>query len=161
MSEYVREKIFNGDLPVYSYMYTLRQFRRMNLANQEETDEFVRIISRNKLSIRDIEILAHGYFKGSTDFRNQIKTGNIVWALKQLKELDQNQKNLNEAERRMLCELEIVQKYMQKVVYRCKDNKLKGSDFFAQANLISGGILSKLNNFSSNLKEFYDRSTKA
>jgi ParB/RepB/Spo0J family partition protein len=161
MSEYVRERIFNGSLPVYSYMYTLRQFRRMNLATQEEIDEFVKVISKNKLSIRDIEILSHGYFKGSADFRNQIKTGHIVWALKQMRELEHEQVNLNEAERGMLRELEIVQKYMQKVIYRCKDSKLKGSSFFAQANLLSGGILSRLNIFSRSLKDFYDRSTNA
>jgi hypothetical protein len=30
MSEKVREKIFRGSFPVYPYMYTLRQFMRMN-----------------------------------------------------------------------------------------------------------------------------------
>jgi len=69
MSECVRNKIFSGTFPVYSYMYTLRQFIRINCARKEEIDEFVKLVSGKHLSIREIELLAHGYFKGSEEFR--------------------------------------------------------------------------------------------
>ena len=80
------EKILNGEFPVYSYMYTLRPFMRMNGIKKEEIDEFVVCVSGKNLSIRDIQMLAHGYFKGSADYREQIKSGNISWSLSWLKE---------------------------------------------------------------------------
>lgn len=30
MTDYVGKRVFNGDFPVYSFMYTLRKFIRMN-----------------------------------------------------------------------------------------------------------------------------------
>ena len=69
MSEFVRNKIFSGKFPVYSYMYTLRQFMRINCVTKKDVDEFVNLVSGKHLSLRDIELLAHGYFKGSEEFR--------------------------------------------------------------------------------------------
>ena len=77
MSFCVMNKIFNGKFPAYSYMYTLRKFIRMNCIKKEDIDEFVKSVSGKNLSIRDIEILAHGYFKGSDELCDQIKNGNI------------------------------------------------------------------------------------
>ena len=85
MSPLVMGKIFDGKFPVYAYMYTLRPFIRMNGVNKNEIDEFVGSVAGKKLSIRDIEILAHGYFKGSDELRKQIKNGDILWALSRLK----------------------------------------------------------------------------
>jgi hypothetical protein len=72
MSPLVTSKIFGGKFPVYAYMYTLRPFIRMNGINKKEIDEFVGSVAGKKLSIRDIELLAHGYFKGSDQLREQI-----------------------------------------------------------------------------------------
>ena len=81
MSECVMNKIFSGKFPVYSYMYTLRQFMRMNCITKGDVDEFVKSVAGKYLSLRDIELLAHGYFKGPEEFREQIKSGNIAWGL--------------------------------------------------------------------------------
>jgi len=78
MSEYVMEQIFNGDFPAYSFMYTLRQFIRMKSISKQDIDEFVKAVSGRGLSIRDIELLASGFFKGSKGFRQQIKKGDIM-----------------------------------------------------------------------------------
>jgi hypothetical protein len=165
MSEGVMEKLFKGEFPVYSYMYTLRQFIRMNSnsspSQNSEVDEFVNLTAGKNLSIRDIERLAHGYFNGPDHFREQIKRGHIVWALEQLHKMPQAGGNLSEPECGMLKCLEIVQKYMRKVIYQGKDERFKNNTFFAQANLLAGGILSKLPAFSKSLKEFYDRSGQA
>lgn len=37
MSQSVMNKIFNGQFPVYSFMYTLRQFMRINCVKKDET----------------------------------------------------------------------------------------------------------------------------
>lgn len=60
MSAFVIEKIFTGEFPAYSYMYTLRQFIRMTGVKKEEIDRFVDLVSGKGLSIRDIDILANG-----------------------------------------------------------------------------------------------------
>jgi hypothetical protein len=102
MSECVRNKIFSGRFPVYSYMYTLRQFMRINCATKKDVDEFVELAAGKHLSLRDIELLAHGYFKGSEEFRGQIKSGNIAWGLSRLKESSANTSACTEVEKRML-----------------------------------------------------------
>ncbi|MCK4270301.1 MAG: hypothetical protein KAW93_07460, partial [Methanogenium sp.] len=157
MSEAVKKWIFAGKFPVYSYMYTLRQFIRMNYAKKEEIDEFVNSVAGKKISIRNIERLAHGYFKGSDDFREQIRNGNISWVFERLKETNEGHGTCNESERAMLSALEILQKYMQKVMSRTNDKGFRNNTFYSQANLLAGGILSKISTFSKILRGFYDR----
>lgn len=160
MSECVREKVFSGTFPVYSYMYTLRQFIRMNGITKKDVDEFVSLAAGKHLSIRDIELLAHGYFKGSEEFREQIKSGNISWGLSRLKDASANANGCTELERVMLRDLEITQKYMQRVSCKIKDTRFKTSAFYAQANLLAGGIVRQMESFSQAIREFYDRSGK-
>ena len=75
MSPAVRERIFSGGFPVYPYMYTLRQFMRMNSVKKQEIEEFVVSVSGKKLSVREIEQLAQGYFRGPASFREAIQHG--------------------------------------------------------------------------------------
>jgi hypothetical protein len=142
-------------------MYTLRQFIRINRISKADIDEFVTAVSGKNLSIRDIETLAHGYFKGSEDFRKQIKNGNISWSLSRLKDRSANPTNCTPIERTMLKDLEIVQKYMQRVISRSSDTRYKSNSFFAQANLITAGILRQMEIFAKSIKEFHDKSGQA
>jgi hypothetical protein len=160
MSDYVLGEIFKGRFPVYAYMYTLRPFIRINGINRKEIDTFVSSVAGKNLSIRDIEILAHGYFKGPDEFREQIKSGNISWGLNRLKETSSDTTDCTEIERGMLRDLEVTLKYMQRVTYKSRDKRYKSNAFFAQANLLAGGILSKVDIFSKALKDFHDRSGK-
>jgi len=160
MSETVLNKIFSGGFPVYSYMYTLRRFIRINCAKKDEVDEFVKLVSGKHLSIREIELLAHGYFKGSEEFRRQIQSGNISWGLSWLKDSSTNPGACTELERGMLKDLEITQKYMQRVTYKSKDRRFKTSSFYSQANLLAGGIVREMESFSKAMVEFYDQTGK-
>jgi len=157
ISDYVQQRIFKGDFPVYSYMYTIRRFIRINAITKDEIDDFVKSVAGKGLSIRDIELLANGYFTGSRDFRQQIRNGNLTWGLGRLKESSSQKTDCSELERNMLKELELVQKYMQKVTCKTKDNRLSGNSFYAQANLICSGIIKQLEIFSKAMEEFYDR----
>ena len=161
MSPLVMGKIFDGKFPVYAYMYTLRPFIRMNTVNKKEIDEFVASVAGKKLSIRDIEILAHGYFKGGDALRRQIKDGDILWALSRLKQTSSNAGDCTELERQMLKDLEVTQKYMQRVTCKSQDKRFTTSGFLAQANLLSGGILRQLDPFAQAIRQFYDRSRQA
>jgi hypothetical protein len=161
MSECVMKKIFNGHFPVYAYMYTLRQFIRINRISKADIDEFVTAVSGKNLSIRDIETLAHGYFKGSEDFRKQIKNGNISWSLSRLKDRSVHPTDCTQIERTMLKDLQIVQKYMQRVICRSRDTRYKSNVFFAHSNLITGGILRQLEIFAKSVRQFHDKCGQA
>ena len=162
MSEYVRKQIFSGRFPVYSYMYTLRQFIRINKVAKKDVDEFVQAVAGKHLSIREIDLLAHGYFKGSVELRQQITTGKLTWALSRLKSSTAHgEHGCSEFERTMLGDLEITQKYMQRLINKAKDDRLKTNAFYSQANILSGGIVRHIEKFSQSMREFYDRSRQA
>lgn len=157
MSGVVTEKVFNGTFPVYSFMYTLRPFMRINSVKKDDVDDFVESVAGKNLSIRDIDLLANGYFKGSDDLREQIKNGNIAWGLERLKKWYQVDGKCTEIERGTLKVLEITLKYMQKLTLRCRDSRYKTGAFFAQANLLSGGIIRQIESFTRAIKDFHDR----
>jgi hypothetical protein len=161
MSECVRNHIFAGRFPVYSYMYTLRQFIRMNRVAKKDVDEFVQAVAGKHLSIRDIDLLAHMYFKGPAELCGQIKSGDFSWALSRLKNSEANSDGCTEFERMMLKDLEITQKYMQRLIHKSADDRLKTNAFYSQANILSGGIVRLMDKFSHSLRGFHDRSGHA
>ena len=158
MSDYVRDQIFKGRFPVYSYMYTLRQFMRINAVSTDEVEEFVRSVAGKNLSIRSIEALAYGYFKGSDALRAQIRSGHIPWALNSLKQTHLPLKGCSQVEAGMIRDLEIVSKYMQRVSMKVNNPQYKTKAFFAQANLLTGGILRQTDSFLNAIRVFHDRS---
>ena len=158
MSSAVMDRIFAGEFPPYCYLYTLRQFMRINRVAQEDIEEFVKAVSGKHLSTRDIDLLAYGYFKGSEDFRHQLRSGNISWSLSRLKQTSAQSSSCTEVEKRMLNDLEIVQKYMQRVIVASKDPRLKTNSFNSQANLLAGAIVRHMEKFSTAMKDFHDRS---
>jgi hypothetical protein len=157
MSGCVMDKIFSGRFPTYSYMYTLRRFMRINSVSKKDVDEFVSSVAGRNLSIRDIDMLANGYFKGSDEIRGQIKNGNIAWGLERLKASSAGATDCTQAEQKMLKDLEIAQKYMQRVSCKSRDIRLKAASFRAQANLLAGGILRQLHEFEKAVRQLHDR----
>jgi hypothetical protein len=151
------DKIFSGKFPAYAYMYTLRQFMRINAVSKKDVDTFVSSIAGRNLSLRDIDILANGYFKGSDEIRGQIQNGNISWGLEQLKASSAGATDCTQTEQNMLKDLSIAQKYMQRVACKSSDNRFKTASFKAQANLLSGGILRQLHVFEKAVRELHDR----
>lgn len=157
MSNCVMDKIFSGQFPAYAYMYTLRQFMRINRVSKKDVDEFVCAVAGRGLSLRDIDILANGYFKGSDAIRGQIQNGNISWGLEQLKSVSTVVTECTQPEQNMLKDLEVAQKYMQRVACKSSDNRFKSASFSAQANLLSGGILKQLHVFEKAVRQLHDR----
>jgi hypothetical protein len=161
MSEKVRERIFNGSFPVYPYMYTLRQFMRMNGVKKQDIEEFVVAVSGKRLSVREIEQLAHGYFRGPASFREAIQQGHVALPLQWMKQVPEDPDGCNEFERVLLKDLEIAQKYMQRIMGKSADRRLKTRAFHAQANLLTAGILSRARAFFETLRKLHDRSGQA
>ena len=161
MGEIVREKIFRGSFPVYPYMYTLRQFMRMNGVTKGEVETFVAAVSGKKLSVREIEQLAHCYFRGPESLREEIRKGNVALPLDRMRNVPQDAEGCSEFERIVLKDLELTQKYMQRVMGKSRDRRLKSRVFYAQANLLAAGILSRDRAFIETMRQLYDRSGKA
>ena len=139
-------------------MCTLRPFIRIHGIQPADVDEFVKSVSGKNLSIRSIELLAQGYFKGPDALRGQIKSGHITWALSRLKDSLSHSADCSQLENVMIRDLEIVSKYMQRVSAKARSLKFKTNAFFAQANVLSGGILRQTDSFLKAIRDLYDRS---
>jgi predicted transcriptional regulator len=161
MSAVVRQKIFSGQFPVYPYMYTLRQFMRMNGVKKQDIEDFVVALSGKKLSVREIEQLAHGYFRGPKSFRETIQNGHLALALNWLKQVSEDPDGSNEFERVLLKDLEITHKYMQRVMGKSEDRRLKTRAFLAQGHLLTAGLLSQSRAFFEVMRKLHDRCGQA
>ena len=161
MGPKIRERLFAGAFPVYAYMYTLRPFMRMNGGKKSEIEDFVEVLSGKNLSVREIEQLANGYFRGPESFRDEIRRGHIALPLKRMREVPEAAEGCNEFERTLLKDLEITQKYMQRVMGKSHDRRLESRAFHVQANLLTGGILSRESAFVEALKKLHDRTGQA
>jgi hypothetical protein len=161
MGQTIRERIFSGAFPVYSYMYTLRQFMRMNGVQRKEVEEFVAAVAGKRLSVREIEQLAHGYFRGPEWFQREVQGGNLALALERMKRVPEAPDGSNEFERVLLRDLEIVGKYMQRTAQKSQDPRIQTRAFCAQANLVLAGILSRLSAFAQAMRSLHDRTGQA
>jgi hypothetical protein len=161
MSPAIQEILFRGSFPVYSYMYTLRPFMRMNAVGKDQIERFVKAVAGRRLSVRDIELLAQAYFGGPASLQEAIAGGKLGWSLDQLKSVPEDREGCSEFERGLLRELQILRKSIERVMAKCGDERLASRAFYAQANLLSGGLLSILEPFCQRMKEFYDRSGQA
>lgn len=161
MSDTVKESLLNGTFPIRSYMYTLRHFTRVNSIPKKEIDRFVQIISGNNYSTRDIEILAHGYFRGGSTLKQQIENGNCNYTLRILKAKSIGVSNainkINKIEQDTLRDLELFGKYMNRITCELPRSDLKSKVFFMNACNLIQGILDRIHNFISLLEKFYDK----
>jgi len=161
MSPAIQQLLFRGSFPVYCYMYTLRPFRRMNGVSGERIERFMKAVAGPRRSVRDIELLAHGYFRGPSALREAIEAGKLSWSLDKMKSVPEDREGCNEFERGLLGDLQNLQRAMQRVMLKCQDERLQSRAFNAQANLLTGGLLSQFKPFWRRMREFYDRTGHA
>ena len=157
MTAEVQQILFRGAFPVYSYMYTLRPFMRMNSVGKQQIERFVKATAGHRLSVREIDMLAQGYFRGPDSLQQAIDQGKWSWSLAQMKNVPEGSAGCNDFERALLKDLESVQKYMQRLIGHCHDKRLQSQAFYAQANLLTASLLSKLSLFLKTMREFHDR----
>jgi ParB/RepB/Spo0J family partition protein len=161
MSQAVQEQLFRGRFPVYSYMVTLRPFMRINGVDPNEIARFIQAVAGHRLSVRQIELLAHGYFRGPASLRQAIEEGNWKWSLQQMQTASEVSEECNAKERDLLRELERLLKAINHVMTWCDSRRLESRTFFAQANLLVASLLSRRESFFEKMEEFYDRSGQA
>jgi len=161
MSEKIRELLFKGAFPVYSWIYTVRPFMRMKGVKLEEVEQFVEAVSGKKLSVREVEHLAYGFFEGPESFRSEVLSGNLALPLAQIQEATENCDDCSKFERAFLNDLEAAQKYIQRVMSKCQNSRLESRAFYSQSNILTTRLLSCRQTFFHNLKELHDRSGQA
>jgi ParB/RepB/Spo0J family partition protein len=161
MPQAVQKILFRGAFPVYSYMATLRPFMRMNGVGPKEIEQFVQAVAGQHLSVREIELLAHGYLRGPASLRQAIDDGNWKWSLQQMQTVPETCEGCNDFERTVLRDLEQLLKFLGRVMTRCDDPRLKARAFHAQANLLVASLLSRRESFFKKMEEFHDRSGHA
>ena len=161
MIEPLQAILFRGAFPVYSFMYTLRPFMRMNGVTHEDIERFVKSLAGQRLSVREIELLADGYFRGPKSLRKEIDAGNWKWSLQQMQSVPEDPEACNDTERALLSDLGKLLALMQRVTMRCDHKNLQSRAFFAQANLLLVRLLSKRETFFHQMEEFHDRSGQA
>lgn len=160
MSETVKQNIFTGRFPVRSYMYSMRHLTRVNNIQSDQIDRFISHVSGKKLSTRDIDTLAYGYFRGGDEIRKQIESGNISWTLRALQEKTASlsqESGLDVRERIIINDLEILQKYILKVIKHLSDPVSEGSLFKKNVCLLIDGITGLIGTLQKQLGRFYDK----
>jgi hypothetical protein len=78
-----------------------------------------------------------------------------------LREASQNSDGCSDFERATLRDLELTHKYMQRLITKSQDLRLKSRAFHVQANLLSAAILSRVAAFNHSLRHLHDRSGQA
>lgn len=160
MSETVKQNIFSGKFPIRSYMYSIKRFTRVNNIQSDHIDRFISHVSGKKLSTRDIDTLAYGYFRGGSEIRKQIENGNISWTLRALQDKTASlsqESGLDVRERRIINDLEILQKYILKVIKHLSDPVSEGSLFTKNVCLLIEGITGLIGTLKKQLGKFYDK----
>ena len=156
MSQVVREAVFSDRFPLRSYMYTLRQFTRVNSIPTTAIDRFVTAVAGNGFSNRDVDRLAYGYFRGGERLRRQIEEGNLAWTLRQMKTPAPSggaTQELSEAEWAVIRDLELAQKYLLRLQHKLGADAPHSKAFHAQASLLAEGLLGMLDTCAARLKE--------
>ncbi|MFH1574617.1 MAG: ParB N-terminal domain-containing protein [Acidobacteriota bacterium] len=157
MTPAVRGKLFAGAFPVYAYMYNVRPFMRINGGRREEVEQLVTALSDKNLSVREIEHLTNGYFRGPAALREQIASGNVALPLESLKQSATYADGCTPFEQGMLRDIEIAGKYMQRVMGKGPNQRLKSAAFRAQAQLLLAGLLDRATAFFQSVRELHDR----
>ena len=78
-------------------------------------------VSGKGLSVREIEQLAHGFFRGPESFREEIPKGNLALPLARMRQMPQSPDACSEFERVLLGDLESAE------VYAARDGQEPGS----------------------------------
>lgn len=159
LSSTVREALFAGAFPAYSYLYSLRRFRRLN--PPAEIDQFVGALRGKKLSVRQIEGLAQGFFRGSDAFRQEVLRGNLSLPLQQIEAGPADPDGCSELERIFLHDLERTHQGMLQIIGKSQDARLQSRPFLAQCNLLTAGMLTRGAVFLQNLRLLHDRTGQA
>jgi len=155
----IAEKIMSGAFPMHAYLQSVRPITRVNKVQVPEIEAFMCATAGKGLSVRDLDILAKGYFKGGEDFRSQVQKGDLRWCLDALRQTSDGGAIAasSDQERKILISLESVQRNLRRLPAMLVAVTAPNPAFLAEAHLLCGGTLRFINPFAKAIKDFYDR----
>lgn len=160
LSALVRSKLLSGAFPARAYLYGIKGFTRVNNIGRERVDAFVAATSGRGLTTRELFILSRSFFTGGSVIERLVLEGDVHRAVHMLTRdtCGSNDASITDKERLFIKDLQSIAAGMSRIIVQ---RDLPGSrvDSFAQyVNLWSGAILKRLKDFSTAIKELYDRS---
>jgi hypothetical protein len=154
----LRELLSQGKFPVHAYLHTLRPFMRVNGIASGEIEQFVRSLAGQKVSLRDIQLLADSCFRGPDSLREAILRGNWRWSLQQIKDTLARTGVCTAAEQQLLCDLSRAAKLLAQLTSRSVNSSLSTPAFLVEVDLLATALLAQLPAFQQALETLRDRS---
>lgn len=160
LSDCIRGKIMSGAFPARAYMYGIKGFTRVNNISQDRVDAFVKAVSGKGLSTRELFVLSRAYFTGGTVIEQLVLAGDVHRAVSMLTTDTEGRVDatLDDPERVFIADLSSVATGMIRVIAGTADRRLDNQSFKQYVNLWSVAIFKRLEEFSTVIKELYDRS---
>jgi hypothetical protein len=160
MTPLVAGKIMSGSFPMHAYLASIRPVTRVNKVQAPEIDDFVRATSGKGLGVRDLDILAKGYFLGGEEFRRQVREGDVRWCIEALRPSGEGgaAAAANDVERKLLVDMETVHRRIKRLLPLLQRREATYSPaFLAEAHLLCGGLQRWMPAFATVIKDFYAR----
>lgn len=164
MSPKVREFVFTGKFPARTYLYTVRHFTRVKRISPRQAEEFIEACAGRKLSTRQLEILARGYFEGRSRIREEIRNGHFDWSLKELRGVmthdDPRSARLSDVEAGLIRDLDMVSRALGRILLKSRGADISSAAFCAEAELFCGGLLSRFDLYKESIEGIYAQCRK-
>ena len=156
MSKSVKENIQSGRFPLHAWMHSVKPFTRVNDKNRKIVDEFVETVSKEKHSLRDIEILSKLWFEGDEKLRDEIRKGHGGWLLNNANKAVEQGEILSANEQKFLKDLYLLEKMAIKNS-TCQLNSFVNSsqDFKVQVILSCRNISGLIGPLKLKMEELY------
>jgi len=163
LSSLLREKIMSGAFPVRAYLYGLRGVIQEHNVSMDRVDAFVAAVSGKGLSTRELFVLSRAYFTGSGAIARLIDEGSAHRALRLLHADPEGTEDpaLSKREQQFIKDLTATSAGMNRIVADVAALREETPPFMQYVNLWSFAILRRLNEFTTVIKELYDRSGPA
>jgi len=149
----VRDSLHTGSFPMHAWMYSVRPFMRVNGEKDRLGEEFVSLMSRERATLREIDILAREWFTGGEESREAIRKGNGAFILNRLQTNVDIQETMSAAEQQLFKYLVSIETLIRKIRHETRvPAKGRSKAFQAQAGVVCMKIVSNLKNFNESME---------
>lgn len=156
MSHSVKENIQSGRFPLHAWMHSVKPFTRVNDKNRKIVDEFVETVSKDKHSLRDIEILSKLWFEGNEKLRDEIRIGNGRWLINNANKDVEQGEIFSANEQQFLKDLYLLEKIARKnSACQLKSFVNSSQNFKVQVHLSCSSIIGLIGPLKLKIEELY------
>jgi len=154
----VRKALEKGEFPLHAWMYSVRPFMRVNGESNTLAEEFVDIAKKQKLTLREIELLARQWFEGGDEIRDPIRRGNGAYLIERMQQTVHSGEAMSSGEQQFFKQLMFLQDLTRKILHAARaPDKPKSDAFKVQAGVVCKTLLAVLPLLKKSLEELHDR----